>query len=356
MSAIHSFKIHADVDGYLDDPIMGPVNEMIYDTILEMSEPDASSNRPYPLSQPPLVLFIEAYSLMNEFAKQPHPEENFVRNHFYSVRERLFDTYAAELVLSVDFVLLSLQKSRKSRLLISAIKRAVDVDSAYFRAFERLATHLASSGFSIDDFPSSLSDDDWRTKYFALQERYAALSALYQSTVQQPPVTDANNQYRLPLDVPPTPKETSRYGIVQVKDLIELASDIEDTDLFQVLRVYFSNAKGNMVDYLDAKEKLYKAKKAAQHYSKFTLSKTFSKLDCIRVFRALVDGGKIATLNGTKLIRKDFFKALSIFLNCDFSDESTRFSSSLSDSESGTKHTAIFDELAGVIQNAFNTQ
>lgn len=136
MSAIHSFKIHADIDGYLDDPIMGPVNEMIYDTILEMSEPDASSNRPYPLNQPPLVLFMEAYSLMNEFAKQPHPEENFVRNHFYSVRERLFDTYAAELVLSVDFVLLSLQKSRKSRLLISAIKRAVDVDSAYFRAFE----------------------------------------------------------------------------------------------------------------------------------------------------------------------------------------------------------------------------
>ena len=42
MTASPSFKIYADVDGYLDDPVLGPINEMIYDTILDLSEPNAT--------------------------------------------------------------------------------------------------------------------------------------------------------------------------------------------------------------------------------------------------------------------------------------------------------------------------
>ena len=40
-----SFKINADIDGYLDDPVLDPVNEMLYETILDVSEPNIASNR-----------------------------------------------------------------------------------------------------------------------------------------------------------------------------------------------------------------------------------------------------------------------------------------------------------------------
>jgi hypothetical protein len=118
MTAISSFKIHADLDGYLNDPVFGPLNEMIYETLLEINAPDTASNRHYPIWHPAHVIFREAYSLMNDFAKEQHPEENFVQNHFFKVRKRLLDTYAAEIVLSVDFVLLRLRNDRKSRFLI----------------------------------------------------------------------------------------------------------------------------------------------------------------------------------------------------------------------------------------------
>ena len=49
MTAISSFKIHADLDGYLNDPVFGPLNEMIYETLLEINAPDTASNRHYPI-------------------------------------------------------------------------------------------------------------------------------------------------------------------------------------------------------------------------------------------------------------------------------------------------------------------
>ena len=178
MTAISSFKIHADLDGYLNDPVFGPLNEMIYETLLEINAPDTASNRHYPIWHPAHVIFREAYSLMNDFAKEQHPEENFVQNHFFKVRKRLLDTYAAEIVLSVDFVLLRLRNDRKSRFLISSIKRAVDVNSDYFKTFEQLANEL--------DEP----EEDWKEKYHSLQKQYDALCASIPS-----PLTDKKNQF-----------------------------------------------------------------------------------------------------------------------------------------------------------------
>ena len=147
-----SFKIYADLDGYLSDPIMGQVNEMIYDTIREINAPYKATNRPYPVWHPAHVIFREAYSLMNDFINEPHPEEYFAETYFNKVRKHLLDTYAAEIVLSVDFTLLRLRDDNKSRLLISSIENTVDVNSAYFKAFERLASRsfaIASAAITM---------------------------------------------------------------------------------------------------------------------------------------------------------------------------------------------------------------
>lgn len=115
MTASPSFKIYADVDGYLDDPVLGPINEMIYDTILDLSEPNATGNRHYPLRNPARAIFKEAYSLMNDLAKDAHPEENFVQKHFFPLRDRLIDTYAAEMALAVVSCCCTFRTPRKAK-------------------------------------------------------------------------------------------------------------------------------------------------------------------------------------------------------------------------------------------------
>ena len=150
MTPTPSFKIYADIDGYLDDPVLGPVNEMLYETILDVSEPNIANNRHYPIEQSPLEIFKETYSLMNEFVKERHPEEKFIRNHFAKIRGHLLDTYAAEIVLSATFVILSLMKAKKSSRLILAIKRTIDTSSGYFHAFAQLSSNLLKNGISYD--------------------------------------------------------------------------------------------------------------------------------------------------------------------------------------------------------------
>lgn len=343
MSAAPLFMIHADLDGYLDDPVMGPLNELIYETILELQEPNAASNRHYPLRHPALVVFKESYSMMNEFAKERHPEEDFARKQFLNVRDRLLDTYAAELVLSVVFVLLSQQDTKKSRRLISAIKRAVDVNSAYFKAFEKLAR-------------KPLPNEDWRSKYLALQEQYYALSALYQSSINTPPVTDKHNQFLLSFDTPPTPRETANDGLVQVKDLLNAAIEANTSDLFQVLRIYLADAQGNLLSLVKVRQEIFQKRTKSLFASNLALSKSFTKIDCIRVFRALFEAGKITARDGSKLTLKEYFKTIGDLLDVDFSEASTTISTSMADSYSADKHTAIFTQLSNAILTLFNSK
>ena len=315
MTASPSFKIYADVDGYLDDPVLGPINEMIYDTILDLSEPNATGNRHYPLRNPARAIFKEAYSLMNDLANDAHPEENFVQKHFFPLRDRLIDTYAAEMAMAVVFVLLYLQNTKKSQRLISAIKRAVDVNSGYFKAFMRLAAHLEKLGFSVVVGDSSSADIDWHTKFLKLQEQFQELSALCDSSVVTPPVVDKHNQYRLSLY---TPEEGVRCGVIQIKELINAAAEAGSTNL-------------------------------SAFTSNLAVNEDVNKLDLIRIFLAIFYAKIIVSRDNKELTIKEYFETLGKLLDYDFGNVSKTFRNSLQEGCSDETTGAIFKVLSKVI-------
>lgn len=346
MTASPSFKIYADVDGYLDDPVLGPINEMIYDTILDLSEPNAAGNRHYPLRNPVRAIFKEAYSLMNDLAKDAHPEENFVQKHFFPLRDRLIDTYAAEMALAVVFVLLYLQNTKKSQRLISAIKRAVDVNSGYFKAFMRLAAHLEKLGFSVVVGDSSSADIDWHTKFLKLQEQFQELSALCDSSVVTPPVVDKHNQYRLSLY---TPEEGVRCGIIQVKELINAAAEAGSTNIFQVLRYLFAKYQGDMVELVKLQEELFNPAALSAFTSNLAVNEDVNKLDLIRIFLAIFYAKIIVSRDNKELTIKEYFETLGKLLDYDFGNVSKTFRNSLQEGCSDETTGAIFKVLSKVI-------
>ena len=321
-----SFKIHADLDGYLDDPVMGQVNEMIYDTILAFDRHDVATNRPYPIPRPPEVIFTEAYSLMNDFVNEPHPEEDFVRKHFYKVCNRLIDTYAAEIVLSVDFVLLRLQDERKNRFLISAIKRAVDVNSAYFKAFERLADDL--SGPEVD----------WKAKYLALQRQYDALNASI-----PPPMVDRKNQFFIPLDT----IEAAHKGYIHVLDLLAAVDKVKTESVYKVLTYVLADITGDFKALIKAAEKAHNDEIASTYISHLAISNDLSEIDLIRVFLSLYEAGFIINRKtGKKPTQKEYFNTIGELFNIDLSDAVGIYSRAIQQGCSEETTKAIFLALA----------
>ena len=329
------FKIHADLDGYLSDPRMGQVNERIYDTIRELNAPYKATNRPYPVRQPAHVIFREAYSLMNDFINEPHPEEDFVQMYFHKVCEHVIDTYAAEIILSVDFTLLRLRDDKKSHLLISAIENTVDVNSAYFKAFERLADEL--SGPVVN----------WKAKYFALQRQYDALSASI-----PPPLADTNNQLFLPFDS----IEAVRQGYVSIEDMIGMAEKHETSNIYLVLRLLLDDINRDFKDMVMAADEMANKRESNSYTSNITISKSFTKIDCIRVIISLYKRGKLKTRDGSKLTQKALFEDFGNFLGVDLSSAPTEYTNSLSDSNKLAKNIAIFDELSSAVTDDFNSK
>lgn len=340
MIAKPSFIVYADLDGYLNDPVNGSVNNKIYDTLLEISKPRTGNNRPYPLRQPEEVIFVESYSLMNDFANDPHPEKNFVQRYFLKVRDHLIDTYAAEAVLSVVFVLLSQYDTKKSQRLASAIKRAVDADSAYFKVFEQLANELKQPV------------EDWQAKYHALQEQYMALSALYQSTIDTPPVTDKHNQFLLSFDRQPNPEETANDGLVQVNALLNAAIDAKTSDIFLVLRYYLAKAKGDVLKMVEVQEEIFNAQTATAFTSNLDFADSLSQLDIIRIFRSFNDAGFVNNRRtGKKATYKELFDVAEKMFNIDLSGASSAFNNSLQESCSEETQTAVFDTMSQAFLN-----
>ena len=326
-----SFKIHADLDGYLDDPAMGQVNEMIYDTILSFDRHDVATNRPYPIPRPPEVIFTEAYSLMNDFANELHPEEDFIRKHFYKVCNRLIDTYAAEIVLSVDFVLLRLQDERKNRFLISSIKRAVDANSAYFKAFERLADEL--SGPVVD----------WKAKYNALQRQYDALSA----SIPQP-LVDKKNQLRIPFDT----YDAASKGFVHLYDLLAAADKIKTDNVYKVLTYAFADITGDFQELVKVTEKVRNDEIASTYISHLAISNDLSEIDLIRVFLSLYEAGFIINRKtGKKPTQKEYFNTIGELFNIDLSDAVGIYSRAIQQGCSEVTTKAIFNALAQKLVN-----
>lgn len=344
MKASSSFFIHADVDGYLDDPVLGPINEKIYNTIIKISVPNTASNRPYPLRQPPLAIFMEAYSLMNDFAEEPHPEENCVQYHFHKVREHVIDTYAAEVVISVVYVLLRLQRTKKSQRLISVIKSSIDANSGYFKAFEEVANDLEKLGYYVNDPSSPHSADDWQAKYLILQEQYLSLLSVYQSAAE-------GTQLEVFPEIPPVSKEAGKNGIVLITDLLNAVVEVDTTDIFEVLDYYTAKTSGNMRDMVEIREKLFRAKAKNQYTSNLAFSSKFKKIDIIRVFRAIFDAGKIATRNGEQLTLAEYFKTIGDVFDIDLSDASIHLTNSLNELYPEDKHVAIFKYLMKVFQD-----
>ena len=330
-----SFKIYADLDGYLSDPIMGQVNEMIYDTIREINAPYKATNRPYPVWHPAHVIFREAYSLMNDFINEPHPEEYFAETYFNKVRKHLLDTYAAEIVLSVDFTLLRLRDDKKSRLLISSIENTVDVNSAYFKAFERLADEL--SGPVVD----------WKAKYFALQRQY---DALYASI--PPPMVDRKNQLFIPFDS----LEAARQGYVSIEDLLRVADKNETLNIYFVLRLLLDDINHDFLDMVMAAEAMANEREASRYTSNITISKNFTKIDCIRVIISLFKKGKFKTRDGSKLTQKALFENFGDFLGIDLSNGPTEYTNARADNDKLAKNIAIFEEMSKAVTEDFNSK
>ena len=338
MKAPSSFFIHADVDGYLDDPVLGPINEKIYNTLIEFSVPNTASNRPYPLRQPPLAIFMEAYSLMNDFAEEPHPEENCVQYHFHKVREHVIDTYAAEVVISVVFVLLRLQRTKKSQRLISVIKSNIDANSGYFKAFVELANDLEKLGYYVIDPSSPHPADDWQAKYLILQEQYLSLMSFCQSSKE-------DVQLDLFPDIPPISKEAAMNGVVLIMDLLDAAVAANTADIFDVLNYYIAKTNGNMGDMIKIREKLFKANATAHFTSNLAFNETFKKIDLIRVFLAIYYL-LVKPRVGKKLTVKEYFDTIGELFNYDFGNVTKYFSDSLNAGCSEETIVAIFELLS----------
>jgi len=341
-----SFEIHADVDGYLDDPVLGPVNEMIYDTIIEISKPNTAENRPYPLRQPPVAIFMEAYSLMNDFAEEPHPEENCFLHHFPRVREHIVDTYAAEVVLSVVFVLLRLQRTKKSRRLISVIKSHVDANSGYFKAFEEVADDLEKLGYYVSDPTSPHPAEDWQAKYLILQEQYLSLLSVYQSA------TEGTQLEMFPV-IPPASKEAARNGIVLISDLLDAVVETNTTDVFDLLDYYVAKTSGNLRDLIKIREKLFRANAGNQYDSNLAFNEEYEKIDLIRVFLAIFHL-LVKPRVGKKLTVKEYFDIIGKVFNYDFGNVTKYYSESLGSGCSPKTIKAIFELLGQNLVNVYD--
>ena len=321
-----SFKIYADLDGYLSDPIMGQVNEMIYDTIREINAPYKATNRPYPVWHPAHVIFREAYSLMNDFINEPHPEEYFAETYFNKVRKHLLDTYAAEIVLSVDFTLLRLRDDKKSRLLISSIENTVDVNSAYFKAFERLADEL--SGPVVD----------WKARYYALQRQYDALNASI-----PPPLADKKKQLFIPFDS----IEAARNGYIHVLDLLAAVDKVKTESIYKVLTYVLADITGDFKALIKAAEKAHNDEITSTYISHLAISESLSEIDLIRVFLSLfVADYIIDRRTGKKPTQKEYFNTIGELFNIDLSDAVGIYSRSIQQGCSEVTTKAIFLTLA----------
>lgn len=343
MTTSLSFKIHADLDGYLDDPVLGPINEMIHRTIVDISEPNTASNRPYSLRQPSLAIFIEAYTLMNQFTDELHPEENFVQCHFPKLRDSVIDTYMAEVVISVVYALLYLQKSLKSQRLIPVIKKAIDTNSGCFKAFEQLAISLEKAGHYIADPSSPQPAIDWQTRFLILQEQYLSLLAVYQSVT-------GDAQLQLFPEIPTVSKDAAKNGVVLMADLIDTAVEANTSNLFEVLRVYIDKTSGNLKDYVNAQEVIFKANVTKSIVTYLALTDNLSELNLIRIIRSFVDGNFVVDTRTNKTpTYKELYAIAEQVFNIDLSHAATSFSNSITKNCSENAHKAIFETMGEVL-------
>ena len=334
------FKIHADLDGYLEDPVFGPLNEKIYGTILDVCEPDYSVGRLYRLNRTPFQVLRDAYRQLNKIILERHPEESFKSKYLRPLKDEYDDSHYANLVFSVVYVVFSVLGTKQSPRMMSAIERCMAADADYFPVFSQLASDLESSGFVMDINNTTPMPPDWHLEYIKLNERYNELQRQYDELRK-----DENNQFNI--DFP----QNASNQIIYIDDLIKAATEVKTTNIFQALRYYYIKTQGDMVEYVKAKEELFASIEANQYSSNLAFSSKFKKIDIIRVFRALFDAGKIVTRNGEELTLVEYYKTIGEVFNIDLSDASIHLTNSLNELYPEEKHVAIFKYLMKVFQD-----
>ena len=331
------FKIHADLDGYLEDPVFGPLNEKIYGTILDVCEPDYSVGRLYRLNRTPFQVLRDAYRQLNKIVLERHPEESFKSKYLRPLKDEYDDSHYAKLVFSVVYVVFSVLGTKQSPRMMSAIERCMAADADYFPVFRELAADLESSGFVMDINNTTPMPPDWHLEYINLNERYNELQRQYDELRK-----DENNQFNI--DFP----QNASNQIIYIDDLIKAATEVKTTNIFHALRYYYIKTQGDMVEYVKAKEELFASIEANQYTSNLAVSKSFTKIDVIRLFRALYDAKKIVSRNGEELTLTEYFNTIGDFLNINLSDATTYLGSSLQELYPEDKHVAIFKQLSQV--------
>ena len=140
-----------------------------------------------------------------------------------------------------------------------------------------------------------------------------------------------------------------------INTLLAIAHERQTSDLYTVLRLFLSSHSGNIMETVKNQEKAAKTIPAVMK-SDITLSKSFSKIDCIRVFYTLHALGKFQSKDGGRVSLKTLFQVIGQAFNIDFSDFSTVLSASLSDSNSAEKHTVIFTQMKQSMLDIFNSR
>ena len=140
-----------------------------------------------------------------------------------------------------------------------------------------------------------------------------------------------------------------------VRDILAIARERQTTDIYTILHHFLPAQSGNILETVKAEEKAAKAAPSA-FKSDITLSKSFSKTDCIRVFYTLHALGKFQGKDGSKASLKSLFQVIGQAFNFDFSDFSTVLSASLADGNSAEKHTTIFVQMKQKMLDIFNSR
>lgn len=199
---------------------------------------------------------------------------------------------------------------------------------------------------AVDGINANTPGEDWQAKYLALQEQYTALSALYQSLVDTPPVADKNNEYLIPFHNIPAPEEAASNGFVQIKDLFAVVREANTSDLFEVVRVYAGKNSGNLKDYVNAEEELFNANATKDIVTYLALTDNLTELDLIRIIRSFVDAEFVIDTRTNKTpTYKTLYAIAGKVFNIDLSNASTTFCDPIKKNCSEKAHKAIFETM-----------
>ena len=199
---------------------------------------------------------------------------------------------------------------------------------------------------AVDGKSATKPEESWHARYLALQEQYNALSALYQSLVDTPPVTDKNNEYLISFDTKPTLDETASNGLVQIKDLLNAAIEANTNDIFDVIDYYLANTKGDLRELVKIKKKTFNVMVSSKFTSNIAFNaEEFAILDLVRLCYGLFNSGMVIPRVGKDLSLKEFFDTIGNVFDVDLSKASKSRSNSVGAGCSEETQTAVFDIL-----------